>query len=303
MKKLLLIAAAGLSFLASGVAPAQAEKLNVVASTAFFEDLVKQIGGERVNVKRVAPPRFNIHFIQPKPSDVRNVAKADLFVFGGLDLEAWVDPLLEASGNRKAFRGGDRNVDLSAGIPLLKVPAKLNRAAGDVHAFGNPHYTLNPQNLGIMAATLAGRLKDADPSGADVYEANLARFRSELDVKLAEWRSAASVLRGKEIVAYHDDVAYLAEFAGLRADVFVEPKPGIPPTPQHVKFLQEYLPAHGVSGIVAATYYPKATVEELSRRTGVPALFVPQTPGEIPGTESVFAFFDHVFKTLKEGLK
>jgi zinc/manganese transport system substrate-binding protein len=303
MKKLILalfslgVMGAGMT----GIAAAEA-KLKVVASTVYFEDLVKRIGGDRVEAAHVAPPRFNIHFIQPRPSDVRNVSRADLFVFAGLDLEAWADPLLEASGNRKVFRGAERNVDMSAGIPLLKVPAALDRAQGDVHAHGNPHYTLNPEHLKTMAATLTAKLKEADPAGAAVYEANLERFELALEVKLAEWRSAVSGLRGKEIVAYHDDVAYLADFAGLKSEVFVEPKPGIPPSPKHLQFLQEYLPAQKVSGILSATYYPKGTLRELSGRTGVPVVEVPQSPGEVPGTEDVLTFFDHIFKTLRENL-
>jgi zinc/manganese transport system substrate-binding protein len=282
---------------------AAAEKLRVVTSTVYFADLAKRIGGERIEAKHVAPPRFNIHFIQPRPSDVRNVSRADLFVFAGLDLEAWADPLLEASGNRKVFRGAERNVDMSAGIPLLKVPTVLDRAHGDVHAHGNPHYTLNPEHLKTMAATLAAKLKEADPAGSAAYEANLQRFELALESKLAEWRSAVSSLRGKEIVAYHDDVAYLADFAGLKSEVFIEPKPGIPPSPRHLQFLQEYLPAQKVSGILSATYYPKGTLRELSDRTGVPVVEVPQSPGEVPGTEDVLVFFDHVFKALRENLR
>lgn len=286
-----------------GDAGAAEPKLKVVTSTVYFADLVKRIGGERVEVKHVAPPRFNIHFIKPRPSDVRNVSRADLFVFTGLDLEAWADPLLEAAGNRKVFRGAERNVDMSAGIPLLKVPSALDRAHGDVHAYGNPHYYLNPEHLKTMAATLTAKLGKADPAGAAVYRSNLERFEIALEARLAEWRSAASGLRGKEVVAYHDGIGYLADFAGLKSEVFVEPKPGIPPSPKHLAFLQEYLTANRVSGLVSPTFYPKGALEELSRRTGVPAVLIPQSPGEVPGTEDVFAFFDHIFKTLSENLR
>lgn len=278
-------------------------RLRVVASTTFCEDLAKRIGGDRVETRSVASPRFNVHFIQPKPSDVRDTAKADLFVFTGLDLEAWVDPLLEASGNRKVFRGAERNVDLSAGIPLLQVPSRLDRADGDVHAFGNPHYQLNPDHLRTMAVTMAEGLKKADPAGASEYDSRLARFLSELDVKLVEWRAAAAPLKGKEIVAYHNDIPYLAAFAGLKAEAFVEPKPGIPPTPKHLKELQDYMMSREVSGIVSPTYYPKGTLEELSRRTGAPVVYVPLSPGEVPGTEDIFSFFDTVFQTLRAELR
>lgn len=307
LKKMMGIAlvaavAAGLSWPGSAHASGT-DRLKVVASTLYFADLVGQIGGDRVDVKHVASPRFNVHFIQPRPSDVRNVAKADLFVFGGLDLEAWVDPLLEAAGNRQLFRGGERNVDLSRGIPLLGAPAKLDRGQGDIHAFGNPHYVSNPEFARQMAGTLTEALKAADPEGTERYQSNLDRFLSRLDVKLIEWKSAVAGLKGKEIVAYHEDVAYLADFAGLKAEVFVEPKPGIPPTPKQIQYLEAYIPEHGVRAITAATYFPRGTLNELSKRTGVPVITLIQNAGEVPGTEDLFSYYDYNIKALAEGLK
>lgn len=305
MKKLFLAAASigMIAILAGGLAHAAADKLNVVVSTVLFEDLVKKIGGDRVAVKHVASPRFNVHFIQPKPSDVRNVSKADLFVFAGLDLEAWVDPLLEASGNRKLFRGGERNVDLSTGIPLMGAPAKLDRGQGDIHAFGNPHYMTNPEFMRQMAQTLTEALKKADTAGAELYEDNRTRFLSRLDAKLVEWKAAVAGIKGKEIVAYHEDSAYLTEFAGLKSEVFVEPKPGIPPTPKQVQHLETYIPEHDVRAITAATYFPRGTLNELSKRTGAPIITVIQNAGELPGTEDLFAYYDYNIKALSDGLK
>jgi ABC-type Zn uptake system ZnuABC Zn-binding protein ZnuA len=304
MKKLIgIFAMALMALFAPAPAHADPPKLKVVTTTVLFEDLANKIGGERVEVKHVASPKFNVHFIQPKPSDVRNVSKADLFIFTGLDLEAWADPLLEAAGKRALFRGGERNVDLSRGIPLLKVPARLDRAEGDLHAYGNPHYTLNPEHLRPMAETLAADFKSADPTGAAEYDANLAKFLSELDSKLAEWRVMAAGLRGKEIVSYHDDIAYLADFAGLKADVFIEPKAGIPPTPKHLQYLEEYLPANGIKVITSPTFYSRATLEGLAKRTGAKAVTVLQNAGELPGTDDVFAFHEHNLRVLSEELK
>ncbi|MEK7868652.1 MAG: metal ABC transporter substrate-binding protein, partial [Candidatus Omnitrophota bacterium] len=163
---------------------ARENTLKVVATQTMYASIVKEIGKDKVNVKYVAPPKFNVHFIQPKPTDVRNVASADLYVNAGLDLEAWSDPLLEAAGKPELFRGRERNVDMSKGIKLLEVPDHpLSRAEGDIHMFGNPHYNMNPENAKIMAENILGKLKSIDPVNASYYEANEKAFISRLDEK------------------------------------------------------------------------------------------------------------------------
>ncbi|MBN4046891.1 metal ABC transporter substrate-binding protein, partial [bacterium AH-315-P07] len=134
-------------------ATASAAPLKVVATLSTFGDLVKQIGGEHVSVSVIAPPTFNPHFIEPKPSDVLRVKKADLYVYSGLDLEVWSDPLLIAAANPKVRAGGAGHLKLSNGVRLLEVPrANVTRAEGDIHAYGNPHFWLAPDNVAQMAA-------------------------------------------------------------------------------------------------------------------------------------------------------
>ena len=149
----------GQSLISAAEAP-----LKIVATQTLFADIVKQIGKDKVDVKYIAQPKFNVHFIQPKPSDVRNVLKADLYVNAGLDLEAWSGPLLEAAGKPELFSGATRNLDLSKGITILNVPTQpISRSQGDIHLFGNPHYNMNPENAKIMAETILEKLKEIDP--------------------------------------------------------------------------------------------------------------------------------------------
>ena len=146
---------------------ADQKPLKIVTTQTIFADLVKQIGKDKVSVSAIASPKYNIHFIQPKPSDVRKVSQADLYVNAGLDLEAWSDPLLEAAGKPQLFRNGERNVDLSKGIKLLKIPDHpLSRAEGDIHLFGNPHFQMNPENAKIMVKVILEKLKEVDPGHA-----------------------------------------------------------------------------------------------------------------------------------------
>lgn len=279
-------------------------RLQVVASTTFFADLVKKVGGNHVEVKSVASPKFNVHFIQPKPSDVRNVSKADLFVFAGLDLEAWADPLLEAAGRPKHFRGGERNLDLSQGIRLLGAPeGPVSRTMGDIHIFGNPHYAMNPENLKIMAESIATKLSTIDPANAGSYRDNLRAFLGRLDTKIIEWKALCAHCAGKEIYSYHKDIDYLALFLGIRVEQYLEPMPGVPPTPRHLRFLEEYARKNSVRAIALPTYFPRETAEVLGRKIGAPVVTVCQHVGEIEGTEDIFNFFDMNIKNISQTLK
>jgi zinc/manganese transport system substrate-binding protein len=278
--------------------------LKIVATQTLFADIVKQIGKEKVEVKYIAQPKFNVHFIQPKPSDVRNVVKADLYVNAGLDLEAWSGPLLEAAGRPEFFSGAERNLDLSKGITILNAPTQpISRAQGDIHSFGNPHYNMNPENSRIMAETILEKLKEVDPKNASFYEENAKTFISRLEEKISEWKKLCANFKGQEIISYHEDIAYFADFLGLKAEQFIEPKPGIPPTPKHLEFLEEYVKANHIKAIVMPTYYPKDAAEKLAQRVGAKVVTICQNVGEISSTEDTFSFFDYNFKQISEALK
>lgn len=282
------------------LAQAHAEaKIKVVATLSTFADLVQKIGGDRVKVHTVASPRFNPHFIEPKPSDVLRTSQADLFVHAGLDLEAWRAPLVEAAANIKILPGGEGDLDLSQGITLLQQPTQpLSRAQGDIHLFGNPHYWLNPENGAIMAKAIAAKLSAMDSSHTAEYEANLAKFLARLDEKIPEWKAQVSSDKGKEAIAYHNEWVYLADFAGVKIDQFLEPKPGIPPTPKHLAFLEGYVKKHGIPAIFQATFYSKDAARVLEKRTGIKLYLLCVNVGEIPEAGDFFSFFDYNIGTI-----
>lgn len=271
---------------------AQAQ-LNVVATLSTFGDLVQQVGGTHVEVYSIAPPQFNPHFVEPRPSDVLKLKKADVFVNGGLDLEAWRDPLLNAAGNAKARKGGEGEIALSENIHILNVPAPgVTRAQGDVHAFGNPHFWLSPENGLIMAATIARRLSEIDPKNAADYEANRGAFEAKLKAKMESWKAALAPLAGSELIAFHDEWPYLAAFAGFKIDQFLEPKPGIPPGPKHLAELEEYVASNGVKGIIYTSITPAKAAEALSKKTGIPAIELAQGVGEVREATDFIALID-----------
>ncbi len=283
---------------------ADGHKLRVVATQTIFADITRQIGGDKVDVTAVASPKYNIHFIQPRPSDVRNIAKADLYVNAGLDLEAWSDPLLEAAGNPRLLRNAPGNVDLAQGIHILDVPDHSpTRAEGDIHLFGNPHFQMDPQNARIMAKTITEKLAEVDPVNAGYYQANEKTFLAKLEQKISEWKNLCIGCRGKEIFSYHEDIVYFADFLGLVIGHYLEPKPGIPPTPRQLNSLEDYAKTHAVKAIVLPTYYSRSAAEELAQRIGAKVVTICQGVGEVPGTDDFFSFFDHNVRQISEALK
>ncbi len=298
------VAAAAVAAVAVWSAPAWADRpLKVVATLSTFADLVKQVGGPDVEVSSVASPRFNPHFIEPRPSDVLKVKNADLLVHGGLDLEAWRGPLLDAAGNPRLFSGGEGGLDLSRGIPLLEVPTQaLNRLMGDIHVYGNPHYWTSPENARVMAQAIADKLSALDPTHAAAYQQRLAAFLKRLDQKIAEWQRAASALRGQEVIAYHNEWPYLAQFVGLKVEQFLEPKPGIPPSPKQLGFLEQYITAHGIKAIIQPTYQPRDSSEVLAKRTGAKLVILCQNVRELPDASDYFAWMDYNIRQLTQAL-
>lgn len=286
------------------VCGAATAELRVVATLSTFADLVRTIGGEHVEVESIAPPQFNPHFIDPRPSDVLAVKKADVFVHSGLDLEAWRESLLKAAGNPGAIRGGAGEIDLSHGVRLLNAPEPgTTRAAGDIHLFGNPHFWLGPENGLIMAATIARRLSEIDPAHADDYEANRAAFASNLEERMEAWREALTPYAEAEVVAYHDQWPYFAEFAGVKVEQFLEPKPGIPPGPRHLATVESYIRANGVKGIVYASVFPSKPAESLAKKTGVPAIALAQGVGEVKPATDYIALIQYNVDQLTRALE
>ncbi len=304
MKRLIrILLVAGLS--AWGSRPAEAAKpLAVVATLSTFADLARTIGGEHVNVSSIASPKFNPHFIEPKPSDVLKVKRAQLFIHAGLDLELWRWPLLDAAGNTALFQGGPGELDLSQGIALLEVPGRaVSRSEGDIHIYGNPHYWTDPQNAEQMARTIAEKLSAMDPANEADYRRNLQAFLDRLEERIRAWHARLAPYQGQRLVGYHNEWPYLMRFAGLRMEQFLEPKPGIPPTPQQLEVVQQYIKTHQVRAIAQASYYPTQAAESIAKRTGIKLIFLCQNVGEVPQASDYVGMADYNVDQLVKGLQ
>lgn len=271
-----------------------AEPLKVVTTLSTFADLVKQVGGDLVEVSSVASAKFNTHFIEARPSDVLKLKRCDLFIHGGLDLEAWRGPLVDAAARGEIRVGGERELDLSKGIQLLEIPNHdVSRSEGDIHLFGNPHYWTDPNNALIIARSIESKLAQMRPDGAAQFQANLDKFAAAINQEMTESLRILAAIKGREVIAYHNEWVYLLKFAGLKGGQFLEPKPGIPPTPKHVEFLTQYIKSNNVLGIIQASYYPTDVSEKLAKDTSVKFALLCQNVNEFEDCDSYQALLKH----------
>src|SRR6266850_2044831 len=164
-------------------------KLNVVATLPDYGSIAQAIGGDKIKVTTIARGTEDQHFVDARPSFVRVLNQADVLIEGGAELEVgWLPPLVNGARNGKILSDAPGHVVLSRSIQLLEVPTSpVERSMGDVHPFGNPHFSLDPANGKIIAARLAETFSQLDPANAAYYRDNLKKFNGRLDKKLTEW--------------------------------------------------------------------------------------------------------------------
>jgi zinc/manganese transport system substrate-binding protein len=300
MKRMLFWLTVAFAALMLAIAPGAARRVRVVATTNDMKWAVEQIGGKNVEVVALMHPLQNPHTVQPRPSFIVQLNRADLLVRIGLDYEeTWLPPLVEESRNPKIRRGGVGDVDTSIGIPLLEIPqGRVTREQGEVHIFGNPHYWLDPENMKIIARNIAEGLKRVDPANADEYERNLRRLERLMDDLLDETLKLAAPLRGEKFVAYHTTWSYLANRYGFRIIGYLEPKPGIPPSASHLADLIVRMRQEKVKIIVKEPFYENRIPNMVAQRTGAKVVEICPTVGGEPGTETYPKLLRHILTKL-----
>lgn len=278
--------------------------IKVVTTTTDLKSISELIGGNKVSVTSIASGYQNPHFVDPKPSYIIGLSKADLFVTVGLDLETgWSPQLLSSSRNTKIQKGSPGYVDASIGVGLLQVPTSANRAEGDIHIYGNPHYWLDPMNGKVIARNIANGLERIDPSNKSFYEANLQSFFKKIDDKMKEWQAKMAPFRGSKIIAYHNEWVYFETRFGLNVVDFMEPKPGIPPSPsQLVKVIKE-VKANNIKVIISSPYFTTSSSDVVAKQTGVKVLTLATSVGAFDGIKNYFDLFDYDINQLTAALK
>ena len=299
MKIRTLIAAAFFALLTIAQA-----KLSVVATLPDYGAVARDIGGDKVDVTVMAKPSEDPHFVDARPSFIVKLRSADVLIEGGAELElGWLPPLLQNARNPKLETGKPGRVVASQGIRMMNVPTTLTRAAGDVHALGNPHFMMDPIIVKAVAKHVAEAFAAADPANAAEYTANYAKFEQAVNAKLQVWGLALLPFKGRQFVAYHDSWPYFAHRFGLVSEIFLEPKPGIPPSPSHLaKVIGDVKTTHA-KAILVEPFHNRKIAEKVAGSTGAHIADVAQFPDALPGTDSYVAFMDTIVARVAAALK
>jgi zinc/manganese transport system substrate-binding protein len=279
-------------------------KLNVVATTPDLAAIAKEIGEDKIDLTTLARPTEDPHFVDAKPSFIVKLNKADVLIHGGAELEVgWLPKLIEQARNAKIVGAAKGEVRCCEGVKMLEVPEKLDRSGGDIHAAGNPHFLVDPANAKIVAHHVADTFVSLDGANREFYEANARRFMASLDAKLVEWQTKLAPFKGQHIVAYHNSWLYFAERFGLKIEIFLEPKPGIPPSPAHLANVMAKMKEQNARVVIVDPYLNRKTAETAARGTGAKVVDVTQFPGGVKGTEGGYIpLMDYLVNSLATAL-
>ncbi len=278
--------------------------LHVVSSIPTLGSLAKEVGGDRVEIESLGKGYQDPHFVEPKPSLMLVLNRADLLLHVGLELEiGWLPPLVLGSRNPKIQPGEPGNLDCSRAIPVLDVPTtKVDRSMGDIHPQGNPHYWLPPGNAKIIAREIAQRLGQIDPQGRADYEKNLAAFNARVDAKEKEWAPRVAKLKGVKVATYHKSWSYVSQWLGLEEIGYVEPKPGIPPDPQHLARLIGVMKQDGAKLLLVEDFYNKGVASLVAEKAGAKLLTLPTDVGATPKIKDWFSLVEAVLGALSSAV-
>jgi len=288
----LILLSLGVLFLPS---MAEAKKLNVITATTDLAALAQEVGGDKIQAESIAKGYQDPHFVEAKPSFLLKLRQADLLIVVGLQLEiGWLPPLINQSGNARIQVGAAGYIDASQFAEILDIPTgQVTRAMGDVHPLGNPHYWLDPDNGRRIARGIAAKLGELDPSNNAYYQERLQDFDKRLTAAEQKWDAEMKPYRGRKVVTYHNSFPNFAKHFGLNVIGYVEPRPGIPPTPSHTIELIGLMKRENCKVILVEPYFDLKTPQSIARETGTQVVqYLPSVGGEKDVTD-YFKLFDY----------
>jgi zinc/manganese transport system substrate-binding protein len=310
VKQSLLFATSVCLFLLGGAAAAN-EKIKVVATIPELAEFASRIGGDLVEVKSIATGVEDIHSVPMKPSFAVLLNRADMVVLLGLEAEhAFLPGLLEAARNSKILRDATGYIDCSKYVAILEAPTRIDRALGDIHPMGNPHYNLDPVAMKEAARAMEEGFVRNYPEHESTFKSNLKALLADLDKNIARWKKEAAPLKGKKVVSYHPDLIYLAERYGMEPSGTIEIRAGIDPTPAHIEKLIDQMTREKVDLVVRELHYPAGLAETVAQRTGAKLVELPTMAGGIPAgkaddskAKSYVALIDYDLQALLNAVK
>jgi ABC-type Zn uptake system ZnuABC Zn-binding protein ZnuA len=295
----LFLMIAFVALLCMGAMPAYAAKIRIVATLTDLADLAREVGGDLVEVHSLATGVEDTHGVPMKPSFVPMMNRADLLLVEGLDSEhAFLPALIEASKNPRIQVDRSGYVDCSQGIIPVDVPKSTEHSAGDVHPYGNPHYTLDPVLAKVAIANIYNALAAFAPQHKAEFTRNRDAYLAKLNAKIAEWEKEMKPLRGVKFVSYHEHWPYFAARFGLNFFGTIELRPGIDPTARHIEELTASMKAQHVPIVVREPQFPEKVPKRIAEQTGAAMITLPIMPGGVPNTETYIKMMDYIIHTM-----
>jgi zinc/manganese transport system substrate-binding protein len=304
LRPLILSAGPALLFAFAGRAHA-AGPLNVITTTEDLASIAREVGGDKIKVESLARGYQDPHFVEAKPSFVLKLNKADLLIVVGRELEiGWLPPLITQSRNSKIQPGGPAHLDASLNCRILEIPTgQITRAMGDVHPAGNPHYWLDPENGKRIAQAIEGKLTALSSENAAYFSQREEDFERRVNEGLKRWLAMMAPYKGLKVVTYHRSWPNFAERFGLDVIGYVEPRPGIPPSPSHTLALIKEMKRLNVKIIMVEPYFDLKTPNSIARETGARVLVLPPSVGGEKEITDYLKLFDYDIKLLVDAIR
>jgi len=268
--------------------------VRVDATYATMGAVAQKIGGDLVHVTVLGSPKYDPHFIVPKPSLIAKLRRADLLIMNGGGLElGWLPPLLRAANNAKIQNGAKGFLDMSHYVHMIDVPSSVSRAFGDVHAQGNPHYSSDPHVVLVMAKAIAQKLAQIDPEHAQTYQENLQKFTNEWQKYLQKYDENMLTCKVKKVVQYHELFNYFLRRYNIKSYGTIEPLPGIAPSSRHTVALINIIKNNGVQKILQDVYHERKTAKFIASKTGAKVVIIPHDLGA-DGSKTLQEFYNKI---------
>jgi zinc/manganese transport system substrate-binding protein len=294
----------GAFLLALGAASPAYANLNVFACEPEWAALASEIGGDKVSVYSATTGGQDPHQIQARPGLIARARNADISVCTGAELEiGWLPQIILQTSNQKIRPGAPGAFEASRFVNLLEVPARLDRAEGDIHAAGNPHIQTNPNNILAVAKPLADRFAELDPANAQTYSARLADFTMRWQAAMAKWQTQAAPLKGVPIAVEHQSWIYLENWLGLKRVIALEPKPGVPPSSGYLAQVVDTLQKTPAKMVIRAAYEDDRPSLFIADKVHIPSVTLPYTVGGTDGAKNLFSLYDDTLNRLLAAAK
>lgn len=271
--------------------------LKIITTTTDLRSIASEVAGTLANVDSIAKGTQDPHFIEAKPSFMVKANQADLVISNGLDLEiGWLPSIISGARNPKIRQGEKGNLEVGPSVDPLEVPiGKITRAEGDVHPFGNPHFTLDPIRSGMAAVLIGKRLGELDPAHAAEYTKNAESFNTRMKDKTKAWIERIEKSGVKSVITYHKTLTYFLARFKIGNPAILEPKPGIPPTSGHIIEVIQLIKEKKVPLILVENYFDASVTQKIKQE--VPDVRTHTVPVAVDGGSGM-GKLDDVYENL-----